>query len=140
MLYQKSDNADCYAENSVAEIEYSLCKKYDINLLQHDYTEPQCRKDQVDRDSAVTKKFLNAYIHSGNDCSSAYDIQKGILHNGGPMNVSVSVAEIDKSASQMSESKIRNIHSYHSVSFNECSVTFWQYFQCGNGKILTTAT
>ena len=32
-LYRKSDNAGCYAGNSVAEIEYFLCKKYDINLL-----------------------------------------------------------------------------------------------------------
>ena len=78
-LYRKSDNAGCYAANSDAEIEYSLCKKYDINLLRHDYNEPQCGKDQADRDSAVANKFLNAYIHSGNDCSSAYDIQKGIV-------------------------------------------------------------
>ena len=133
-LYRKSYNADCYAGNSVAEIEYSLCKKYDTNLLRHDYNEPQCGKDQADRDSAVAKKFLNAYIHSGNDCSSANDIQKGILHNGGSNNLTVSVAETDKLASQMSQSKIRNIHSYHSVSFNERCVTFWQYFQCGNGK------
>ena len=34
----------------------------------------------------------------------------------------------------MSESKIRNIHSYHSVSLNEHSMTFWQYCQRGNGK------
>ena len=46
----------------------------------------------------------------------------------------MSVAEIDKSASQMSESKIRNIHSYHSVSLNEHSMTFWQYCHRGNGK------
>ena len=72
----KIDYAGCYARNSVAKIEYSLCKKYDINLLQHDYNEPRCGKDQANRDSAVAKKFLNAYIHSGNDCSSAYDIQK----------------------------------------------------------------
>ena len=32
-LHPKSDNAVCYAWNSVAEIDYSLCKKYDINLL-----------------------------------------------------------------------------------------------------------
>ena len=79
MLYRKLDNAGCYAGSSDAEIEYSLCKKYDINLLRHDYNEPQCGKDQADRDSAVANKFLNAYIHSGNDCSSAYDIQKGIV-------------------------------------------------------------
>ena len=42
------------------------------------------------------ERILNAYIHSGNDCSSAYGIQKGMLDNGGPNNVKVSVAEIDK--------------------------------------------
>ena len=111
-LYQKSDNVGCYAGNSVGEIECFLCKKYDINLLRHDYNEPQCGKDKANRDSAVAKKFLSAYIHSGNDCSSAYDIQKGILHNGGQNNVKVSVAEIDKLASQMSKLKTRKIHSY----------------------------
>ena len=85
-------------------------------------------------ETVLLLKLLNAYIHSGNDYSSAYDTQKGILHNGSPNNVKVSVAEIDKSAAQMSESKVRNIHSYHSVSFNERSMTFWQYFQCENGK------
>ena len=114
-LNRKSDNAGCYAGNSVAGIEYSLCKKNEKNLLRHDYNEPQCGKYKADRDTAVAKKFLNAYIHSGNDCSSVYDIQKGILHNGGANNVKVSVAETDKSASQMSESKIRNIHSYHFI-------------------------
>ena len=56
------------AGNSVAEIGYSLCKKY-INLPQHDYNEPQCGKDQGNIKGTVAKKFLNAYIHSGNDCS-----------------------------------------------------------------------
>ena len=81
----------------------------------------------------VTSFEMHIFIQE-NDCSSAYDIQKGILHNGDPNNVKVSVAETDKSASQMSESKIRNNYSYHSVSFNECSMTFWQYFSCVNGR------
>ena len=96
VLYQNSDDAGFYAGNSVAEIEYSLCKKCDINLLWHDYNEPQCGKNHTDRDSAVAKKFLNACNHSGNDCSSAYDIQKGILHNGGPNNVKVSLKLTNK--------------------------------------------
>ena len=75
-IYRKSDNAGCYAGNSVAEIKYSSCKKYDTNLLRHDYNEPQCRKDQADRNSTVAKKFLNVHIQSGNDWPSAYDIQK----------------------------------------------------------------
>ena len=60
-LYRKSDNAGCYAGNSVAETEYSLCKKYDTNLLRHDYNQPQCGKDQADRDSAVAKTFKCIY-------------------------------------------------------------------------------
>ena len=58
-LYHKSDNASCYAGNSCAEVEYLLCKEHNINLRRHDYNEPQKGKDQADRESAVTKKYMN---------------------------------------------------------------------------------
>jgi len=72
------------------------CQLQNIELLRYDYNKPQRGKDQADRDSAVAKRFLIAYIHSGNNCLSAEYIKKGILHLGGPKNASVSVAEIDK--------------------------------------------
>ena len=56
-LYRKSDKTGYYAGNSVSEIEYSLCKKYDINLLWPDYNEPQCGRGQANRDSALLKSF-----------------------------------------------------------------------------------
>jgi hypothetical protein len=133
-LYHKSDNAGCYAGNSVAENLYHICQLQNIDLLRYDYNEPQRGKDQADRDSAVAKRFLSAYIHSGNNCLSAEDIKKGILHLGGPKNASVSVAEIDKTNCQMSHSTIPNIQSFHSVLYHKLGMVFWQYFECGAGK------
>ena len=133
-LYRKSDNAACYAGNSVAEILYTICKQQNIQILRYDYNECQRGKDQTDRDSAVAKRFLSAFIHSGNNCLSADDIKKGILHQGGLKNASVSVAEIDKSACLMSHSKIVNIQSFHSVLYHKLGMVFWQYFECGAGK------
>ena len=49
MLYQKSDNAGCYAGNL-------------LSFAQYDYYEPQCEKDQADRDSAVNKKALTCVL------------------------------------------------------------------------------
>ena len=34
----------------------------------------------------------------------------------------------------MSQSKITNISYFHSVSFTAEVITFWQYYDCGNGK------
>ena len=133
-LYRKSDNASCYAGNSVSEIEYAICRASDIKLLRHDYNEPQKGKDQADRDSAVAKRYLNAYVHSGNDCLSAIDIKKGILHQGGPKNTKVSVVEIDKSKCEITHSKIKDIQSFHSVRFHRQGMIFWRYFDCGAGR------
>jgi len=133
-LYHKSDNAGCYAGNSVAENLYNICKIQNIQLLRYDYNEPQRGKDQADRDSAVAKIFLSAYIHSGNDCLSGEDIKKGKLHLGGPKNASISVAEIDKTSCEMTNSTIPNIQSFHSVLYDKLGMVFWQYFECGAGK------
>ena len=63
-----------------------------------------------------------------------------MLHNGGPNNVIGSIVEINKIESQKADSKIKTIHSYNSVTFNDTSMVFWQHFQCGKGKKVTTVT
>jgi len=111
-LYRKSDNAACYAGNSVAEIEYKICKANGMKLIRHDYNEPQKGKDQAERDNAVAKRYLNAYVHSGNDCLSASDIKKGILYQGGHKNTKVSEVEIDRSKCEITHSKVKDIQRY----------------------------
>ena len=95
-LYRKSDNATCYASNSVAEIEYKICKTNGFKLLRHDYNEPQKGKDQADRESAIAKKYIHNYTNSNHDVISADDIKKGILYKNKNKCCSVSVISIAK--------------------------------------------
>lgn len=135
-LYRKSDNASCYAGNSCAEIEYILCQKQNIYLHRHDYNEPQKGKDQADRESAIAKKYMNRFVNSGKDVISAEDIKSAILFHGGPDNVKVSVAEIDKTECSLEQSKIPNIQSFHSIEFEDNGMRFWQYFDVGEGQFI----
>lgn len=135
-ILRKSDNAGCYAGNSVAEVMAVLCKKYCIQLDRYDYNEPQKGKDQADRESAICKSYIKAYVDSGNDCTSAEDVASGIKFRGGPANTKVSIIEIDKQQTKLTQSKIINIQSYHSIKYTEKGMTFWQYFDTGVGKFV----
>ena len=64
---------------------------------------------------------------------SAQDIKKGILFFGGSKDWKVSVVEISKVKSVI-YSKITNISSIHSISYNDNGMTLWQYFNCGIGR------
>ena len=114
-LFRKTDNAGCYSGNSVAEIEYSMCRQNGFTLLWHDYNESQKGKDQADRESAVAKKYMNGYLNSGHDITPE-DIKKGILYLGGPADTKVSVIEMNKNDCHIVHSKIPNIQSFHSVA------------------------
>ena len=111
-LFRKTDNAGCYSGNSVAEIEYSICRQNGFTLLRHDYNKPQKGKDQADRESAVAKKYMNGYLNSGHSIITAEDIKKGILYLGGPADTKVSVIEINKNDCHIVHSKIPNIRSF----------------------------
>ena len=108
-LFRKTDNAGCYSGNSVAEIEFSICRQNGFTLLWHDYNEPQKSKDQADRERAVAKKYMNGYLNSWHDIVTAEDIKKGILYLGGPADTKVSVIEINKNDCHIVHSKIPNI-------------------------------
>ena len=123
----------------VAELLYSICKTNEMELLRYDYNEPQKGKDQCDRESAIAKGYLNAFINSGNDCMSANDIKNGVLFLSGSKDSKVSVVEIDKSKTVMQECKILNISTMHSIAFQQDSMSMWQYYDCGDGKVIKYA-
>ena len=113
---------------------FLICKKKDVQLERYDYNEPQKGKDQCDRESAVAKRYINAYVNAGNNCMSAAEIKKGVLFLGGSNDSKVSVVEIDKTKTAMSVTKIPNISTIHSISYSNDGMTMWQYFDCGKGK------
>ena len=91
MLFCKSDNANCYHSNFVAERLYHLCKQHGIQLLQYVYNEPSKRKDQCDRESATAKAFLRNYVDAGNDLANANDIYSGLHYISGVANAKKAV-------------------------------------------------
>ena len=67
-----------------------------ITLERHDFNEPQCGKDQCDRESAIAKKLMRTYVDEGNNILDANDIKEAILYKSGVPNSKVSVIEIGK--------------------------------------------
>ena len=85
---------------------------------------------------AVAKQYIKSYVHAGHNLLSVEDVRKSIMYLGGPENSKVSVAEIDCIKASMAESIIKNIQSYHSISFTKKGTTFQQCFNCGKGKFV----
>ena len=56
-----------------------------------------------------------------------------MLHQGGPKNTKLSVAEIDKLKCHLAQSKIKDIQCFQRVLFHELGMVFQQYFDCGAG-------
>ena len=133
-LLIKSDNAGCYAAGSAFETEWKICKDLGITLERHDFNEPQCGKDQCDRESAIARKLMRAYVDGGNNIQNANDIKSAILYKSGVPNANVSVIDIDKSVSTTTNVKIASSQSIHSIQFNDEHMTVWHYYQIGNGK------
>ena len=80
-LYQRSDNAGCYAANSVAEIMYVINREGNSTIIMN-----HMGKDQSDRESLIAKCYINSYVHSGKNCLSAEEIKKRITYIGGSQN------------------------------------------------------
>ncbi|KAG8180402.1 hypothetical protein JTE90_025452 [Oedothorax gibbosus] len=123
------DNAGCYAGNRYVETEYS--KSNGLTLVLHNYNEPY----QADRESAVAKRYIKAYVNSGHDLVTAEDVKKGILYQGGVKSSKVAIIEVNKDiASILIPKKITGISNYHSVQFAETEMIFWLYYDIGSGE------
>ena len=47
-------------------------------------------------------------------------------------NSEVSVIEIDSSQNELETQSIENISDYHSVDFEDNTISFWNYYQVGS--------
>lgn len=132
-LYAKSDNTGCYHSNYSAEGLHQLCQEKGIKLLRYDYNEPSCGKDQCDRESAAAKLVMRSYVDAGNNVLSASDIHDALHYGSGLKDSKVCVIEINPESVKVEGQKIKNISHYHSVEFKEDKMTFWRYFDVGEG-------
>lgn len=133
-LYVKTDNAGCYSGNICPESRYLMAKNFGIKVLRHDYNEPQRGKDQADRESAVAKMYIKSYLCEGHNIASAKDVYDALVYKGRMKNAKASIIEVNKQSSFITDVKIADIQSYHSVKYEDSGMTFWKYFEIGNGK------
>ena len=131
-LLAKSDNAGCYSGNYQAESMHELCKSKAIKLLRYDYNEPQCGKDQCDRESAAAKSILRSFVDAGNDLLSAEHVFTGLHYGKGMRNAAVSVIKVK--TQDLRRDKVIGIQSYHSVEFQEENMVFWKFYDIGEGE------
>ena len=125
-LIAKSDNAGCYSGNYQAESMYELCKSKSIQLISYDYNEPQCGKDQCDRESAAAKTIIRSYVDAGNNVISAEDVYQALHYGKGLKHAAVCVIKVENH--ELIDPKIKGIQSYHSLEFKSHEMVFWKYY------------
>ena len=130
-LFAKSDNAGCYSGNYQAESMHELCKSKAMLLSRYDFNEPQCGKDQCDRESAAAKTIIRSYIDAKNDVISAEHIYDALHYGKGLKDAAVVVIEVE--IQTLEGKKIPGIQGYHSVEFHKQKMMFWRYYGIGKG-------
>lgn len=132
-------DAGCYSSNGYIEVLSQICMSHGIKLCRYDYSEPQKGKDQADRESAVFKAFVKAFIGNGGNVRCALDLKKAILYNGGPRSTKVAIAEnTKKTKSPLTNfKKIPSISYFHSAELKDNGCTFWRHYNIGGGTTVT---
>jgi hypothetical protein len=82
-IFDRSDNAGYYASASVIVGKAKICDELGMTLVQTEFNEPQCGKDQCDRDVALVKTRVTDYLNCGHDVCTVDQIFEGIMSNGG---------------------------------------------------------
>ena len=130
-IYMRTDNAGCYSGSAALETEYHIAKNQDMVLLRHDFVEPQTGKDQCDRDNATARRKHRMYVNAGHDITTAEEMKKAMLYEGGISNGHVAVAEME--GGELGALCIPAINNIHSVEYHENHMTVWRYYGIGKG-------
>lgn len=140
-LYVKSDNAGSYHNCMMVEGVKNIFEKYGIKLVRYDYNEPQKGKCCCDREFALLKSIIIAYLNSNRlaKITNAIELANVIMAEGGPKNTRVIVVSIDKQSVKVvnKPKSIKNISKYHSYVVEQDGIRYFEYYKIGNGKLIS---
>jgi hypothetical protein len=137
-IYDRSDNAGCYSGSALYYVKSNIASKLGLTLLRTDFSEAQKGKDQCDRESAVAKHHMRAYVDAGHDITTAMDIKHALEWNGGLRNCKVSVVKLTPEEGCLGKVNIPMVSTLHSAANSDLGVQVWQYYQIGEGRKLPT--
>jgi hypothetical protein len=101
-----------------------------------EFNEPQCGKDQADRDSAVIKSKIENHLISGQDVDTASKLIVALRTYGGIRNMKCSSLEISPTLGSLKKLTVPGISSFHSVDFEGDEIRFRKYFNIGDGILV----
>ena len=101
-------------------------------MKRYDYNEPQCGKNQCDRESAGTKSLIHSFADAGNDVNSSEDFAKALKYGSELRNSAVAVTNIE-TKSKITGTTIPLVKSFHSFEFHETQMKIWRYYDIGEG-------
>jgi uncharacterized C2H2 Zn-finger protein len=131
----RSDNAGCYSGGAIIMARKEICNDRRIYLKGIEFSEPQCGKDQADRDSAVAKTCFRNYVNEGHDLISAANMKAALDQSlGGLRNSKTCVIEISADKGSLRKITIPNVSQIHSIKFENDLLTIWRYSNIGVGK------
>ena len=89
-------------------------------------------KEGRTNESAVAQHCSTIYLNAGHDIQIVQDVKNSLLFMRAVKNSEVSVIEIDSSQNELETQSIENISDYHSVDFEDNTISFWNYYQVGS--------
>ena len=134
LLLHRSNNVGCYSGTGTILEKQKICAKYNINLQQILFYEPQRSKDQADRDSAVLKHRLNSYVDAGNDIKTAEQLFSGILWQEGLLNMKPCKLAVKPELGALNVPTIEGITNCHNIEFGVNTTKVWRYYKIGEAK------
>ncbi len=138
-IYDKMDNAGCFHNHALLQFKAAAARRSGLEIVRTDFNDPYSGKDQADRDFAVMKGKLRAYVNSGGDLLCAMDLKKALEEC--PIKIKgakYAVVELvyPEEEKRGRKQKVPSIQNFHSFQYEESGIRCWRYFEIGPGSLI----
>lgn len=134
--FLRSDDAGCYHNNMLILACNDLSQSSGVQIVRHDFSEPQNGKDICDRIICPMKSSISSFCNEGHDILSAVDMHTALKER--PIKgVTASVGVIDESKNTFDVQKIDGFSKYHDFRFEKNNrLRVWRAYGIGKGKVI----
>ncbi|CAC5417586.1 unnamed protein product [Mytilus coruscus] len=133
-VFLRSDNAGCYHCGCLWFSLYGISQRTGLKILRYDYSEAQSGKSFCDAKIAHMRSKMKMFVSSGNNISSAEEMQAAIMSGAGVTGCQCAVAEMDTSKQEMTSHRFKGVNSFSNLEFEDGDILVWNSYNIGIGK------
>eukprot|EP00058_Branchiostoma_floridae_P019324 XP_002604814.1 hypothetical protein BRAFLDRAFT_70664 [Branchiostoma floridae] len=134
-LYVRSDNAGCYHNVLTLQVSKSISETTGVTVKRIDFCEPQGGKGSCDRQAAMIKSHIKAWINEEHNVETADEFKAAVESNGGVPGVKVYRCEVNVDAT-VTSTKFEGITKLNNFEFTDAGLRVWRAFDIGEGKLI----